>query len=146
MSFLADVRKALRDQLAADTEIRAMFGTNVLEDCIPDPVNADCIVIRKYRVEEAREEFGKGYETTVTFEVVVDAIMIREHIEDGDSAQLKADQLIREAIENDTTLGCKVAYATPTYTQWGIETSRHERYHTQVYVKITAYVTPTNRG
>jgi len=146
MSFLADIRKALRDQLAADTDVKAMFGTNVLEDCTPDPSNCDCIVIRKYRVKEMREEFGKGYETTLVFELVVDAIMIKQHQADGDAAQLKADQVIREAIENDTTLGCKVAYATPTYTQWGIETNRHERYHTQVNVEITAYVNPTNRG
>jgi len=143
MGLLA-IRKKLRDQLAARTDIDDMFS-KVIEDSQPMPVNTDCIVIRKHKVSEYREEFGEGLNKTIKFEVLIDCIMMRRDEEEGDEAQLRADQIVREGICSDPTLGCLVDDCSPTYTEWGQEQKASNRYHTIVHCEIHAFLNPTNR-
>ena len=142
---LKTVRKSLKELLEQDEDLQNMFDTFLIEKR-PTPNQLDAITIRKLNSEEADEEFGSNYKTKAiyTFEIV--ATMKRSNIDEGDEAQILADQYIREAIKSDIDLDGTIAFMRIGRTAWGIDVELNDLYYTVVPMDCIINETPTDRN
>ena len=141
---IREVRSAIKARLQANTELVEMFH-RFIEEEEPKPSDLDAIVIRKTGSDEEQQEFPVQYHTYVTYTYDIICYMKRTRWEEGDEAQCVSDELIREAIKGDITLGGEVSWCRPIETVWGRDSNNLDIYYTVVTVEAYYNASPTNR-